>query len=62
MTAYTHGHLTQMIDKGSRFAFQNLSMWHTDEDSDETVPPLEILDKICPEDCNDRGACVDGIY
>ena len=41
-------------------ALQNASLY-TEDDAGQLQPPRQILGKMCPSECNGRGACVNGI-
>ena len=57
---YTQVHLSDLLSTGARFVQQNFSLWHVDENGESSSPPNEILDKVCPGDCNNQGACEEG--
>ena len=55
---YTQTHLSDLLSTGARFARQNFPLWHVGDGI--TGPPNEILDRVCPGDCNNQGNCVAG--
>ena len=63
MTA-SSAHVDSIKLKGLSVISRNLSLWQHDGDDDDDdgpfVPPSDILEAICPNECYDRGECVKG--
>ena len=54
-------HVDSIKQEGLSFVSRNLSLWqHDGDDEGPAVPPADIIEANCQNDCHDRGACVKG--
>ena len=55
-------HVDSIKQQGLSFVSRNLTLWQHDEDEENAtfVPPSNIIEANCQDDCHDRGECVKG--